>query len=56
MRPYLSYTIHFIDDEWKLRNSCLQTQFLPDDHTEGNLAEAMEAVLEAWELSTANRV
>ena len=35
---------------------CLQTQFLPHDHTGANLAEAMEAVLESWELSTARQV
>ena len=56
MPPYQSYTIHFIDDEWKLQARCLQTQFLPEDHTGANLAEAMSAALESWELSTQNQV
>lgn len=55
MRPYMSYTVHYIDDEWKLRNRCLQTQFLPDDHTGEHLAEAMEAALGAWDLHAANQ-
>ena len=56
MRPYISYTIHSIDDEWKLQNRCLQTHFLPDDHTGENLLEAMEATLATWELNGANQV
>ena len=56
MTPYQSYTIHFIDDEWKLQPRCLQTQFLSDDHTGANLAEAMEAALESWELCTTKQV
>ena len=56
MQPYISYTIHFIHDEWKLQNRCLQTHFLPDDHTGENLVEVMEATLEAWELNAANQV
>ena len=33
MQPYMSLTVHFITDEWKLENICLQTSFFPDDHT-----------------------
>ena len=33
MQPYMSYTIHYIDGNWKFQNKCLQTQFLPENHT-----------------------
>ena len=41
MKPYMSYTVHFVNEEWKLQTRCLQAKFLPDDHTGENLAEAM---------------
>ena len=56
MQPYMSYTIHYIDSEWKLQNICLQTQFLPEDHTGINLADAMEAALGLWELDATKQV
>ena len=56
MQPYMSYTIHYIDSNWKLQNKCLQTQFLPEDHTGVHLSEAMEAALSLWELDSANQV
>ena len=56
MQPYMSYTIHYIDSDWKLQNKCLQTQFLPEDHTGINLAEAMEAALSLWDLDVANQI
>ena len=49
VKLYLSYTIHFIR-YWKLRSRCLQTSFMPEDHTGESLAEAMRCSLEAWEL------
>ncbi len=56
MHPYMSFTIHYITVDWELRTSCLQTQFLPSDHTGDNLAEALEAVLDAWNLKKEQQV
>ena len=56
MKPYMSYTVHFINEEWKPTNRCLQTQYVPDDHTGENLAEAMMLTLEAWELDVTKQV
>lgn len=56
MRPYMSYTVHYITDDWKLENRCLQTHFLPENHTGENLAEAMESTLAAWELSASRQL
>lgn len=51
--PYISLTIHFIDDDWKLRNRCLQTAFFPDDHTGALIADGLKETLTAWGLDEA---
>ena len=56
MQLYMSYTIHYIDSNGHLQNKCLQTQFLPEDHTGINLAEAIEAALSLWHLDAANQI
>ena len=38
------------------QDKCLQTQFLPEDHTAEVLSEAMEATLEAWNLTATKQV
>ena len=52
----MSYKIHFIDNDWRLSNRCLQMHFLPQSHTGENLTDAMIETLHAWELSEANQV
>lgn len=56
MRPYMSYTVHFVNDEWELQNRCLETHYFPDNHTGQNIADAMEATLDSWDLSASNQV
>ena len=46
------FTVHFIDEEWKLRSRCLQ---LPEDHT-GNIANALEGVHSSWNLHPSRQV
>ena len=29
LQPYLSSTIHFVGDDWRLKTRCLQTLYLP---------------------------
>ena len=53
---YLSLTVHFIDNSWEYRNRCLQTSFLPSDHTGDNLADALKAALASWELKEEQQV
>ena len=48
--PYMSYTVHFIDQEWNLQSWCLQTLFVPQDHNANNLADVMEETVESWGL------
>ena len=49
--PYLSYTVHFINDDWQLQSLCLDTVPLFEDHTGENIAEAILDILENWGLS-----
>ena len=51
MEPYISFTVHYIDDTWALRSRCLQTLFIPEDHPAENIAESLQSTLESWGLS-----
>ena len=31
--PYMSYTIHYITEEWELQSIALGTLYFPEDHT-----------------------
>ena len=56
MQPYLSYTVHFISEDWRLQSKCLQTLFMPADHNGENLAESMKSVLDGWGLSEEKQI
>ena len=46
--PYISYTVHYIDGEWTMKSHCLQTHYMPEDHTGENVKEAMLQTLQDW--------
>lgn len=48
--PYLSLTIHYVDDDWCLKSHNLSTYFIPDDHTGENIAAAVNDCLLLWNL------
>ena len=50
LQPYLSYTIHFIGNDWRLKTRFLQTLYLPQEHTGENIADALLGTLESWNL------
>ena len=50
MEPYLAMTVHFVDNEWVLQSYCLQTLFVPENHTAENLVPVLQGVLESWGL------
>ena len=52
----LSFTVHFVDCDLKLQSRCLQTAFMPKDHTADNLSAALSDVLDAGQLSSAKQV
>ena len=39
-----------MNKEWVLQSHCLQTVFVPEDHTAENLAPVLQGVLESWGL------
>ncbi|KAL2081527.1 hypothetical protein ACEWY4_023380 [Coilia grayii] len=51
MEPYISLTIHFIDTEFNLKVKCLQTAFMPEDHTGQNIADGLREALAEWGLN-----
>ena len=56
MEPYLSLTIHLINNEWELCSKCLQTSYFPDDHTGEAIAQGLRESLESWGLKEESQV
>ena len=54
MKPYISFTVYFLDSNWKLQSRCLQTAFMPEDHTAGNIVVSLTDVLDAWQLNSSS--
>ncbi|XP_044130059.1 E3 SUMO-protein ligase ZBED1-like [Bufo gargarizans] len=50
MEPYISLTIHFINEEGKLCSRCLQTSYFPEDHTGELISQGLKEALESWGL------
>ena len=46
----MNITTHYIDTHWELKSYCLQTHYLPKDHTGENIAEVLAELLQQWEL------
>ncbi|XP_073721603.1 E3 SUMO-protein ligase ZBED1-like [Misgurnus anguillicaudatus] len=47
---YLTVTAHFIDSEWEMKASVLQTRPLHEQHTTTHLAEKLQEVVAEWKL------
>ncbi|XP_072560454.1 E3 SUMO-protein ligase ZBED1-like isoform X1 [Paramormyrops kingsleyae] len=54
--PYLSLTIHYIDEDWGLQSRCLQTAYFPDNNTAEILSAGLEDALASWDLSEDRQV
>lgn len=37
MTPYMSLTVHYLSMEWILKSRCLETVFMPENHTSDNI-------------------
>ena len=48
--PYLSLTVHFVNDNFELKSRCLQTAYFPTDHTGENIALGLRECLSSWDL------
>ena len=51
----LDYTIHYINANWKLQSKCLQTHYLPGDHTSEILTNSL-TTMDLWKLKSENQV
>lgn len=49
MTPYMSLTIHYIAADWTLHTKCLETRYVPENHTADTLAENLKAALAEWQ-------
>lgn len=56
MEPYLSMTVHFIDDDFELKSRCLQTSYFPQDHTGENIVSSLKEASAAWGLCEERQV
>ncbi|KAK0132098.1 Zinc finger BED domain-containing protein 1 [Merluccius polli] len=50
MDPYISLTVHYIDEKWKLRTRVLETAYFPSDHTGEMIGEGLRTMLSAWDI------
>ena len=48
--PYITLTCHAINQQWELKSYCLQTNYLPQDHTAVNIKEVLNETLQLWKL------
>ena len=53
---YISYSVHFIDQSWNLRSYCLQSHFIPEDHTGVNIKDHLTETLARWNLTSDKQV
>ncbi|KAJ4944320.1 hypothetical protein JOQ06_012864, partial [Pogonophryne albipinna] len=51
MQPYMSLTVHFINNDWILRSVCFQTAYFPEDHTGEIIAQGLKDALNSWNLA-----
>ena len=56
MEPYMSYSVHFINDECILQSRCLQTLFVPKDHNADNLNYVPTETLAQWNIEADQQV
>ncbi|XP_036940317.1 E3 SUMO-protein ligase ZBED1-like [Acanthopagrus latus] len=56
MEPYMSLTIHYIDDDFTMKSRCLQTSFFPQDHTGEAIAQGLREALASWSLREEKQV
>lgn len=50
MDPYMSLTIHYIDEDFAMQSRCLQTSFFLQDHTGESIAQGLREAMASWSL------
>ena len=54
--PYFTCTCHYINPQCKMQSFCLQTHYIPQEHTGENIKEALSATLQQWNLDQSNQI
>ncbi len=54
--PYMSYTVHFLTQDFELKTHCLGVVYFPESHTSENIAHGLRDVLASWNLKEENQV
>ena len=47
---YMTLTCHFIDSEWNMNVTCLQTRHCPESHTAQNLKQMLMEAFSEWKI------
>ena len=50
MTPYMSLTVHYLTTDWTFKSRCLETVFMPQNHTSDNITEALCSAFDEWSL------
>ena len=53
---HLSFTVHFITDEYHLKHYLLETKEFTESHTAKNIAEEMTSIINEWGLEYAGLI
>ncbi len=48
--PFMSFTVHYLSTDWKLKTHCLETLYFPEDHTAEHVTEMIENMLLDWKI------
>lgn len=54
--PYMSFTVHFITEDFEMKARCLETMYFPESHTGENIAKALREVLARWGLDEKQQI
>lgn len=49
-KGYMAVTVHFIDDEWKLKSFILRFIYVPHPHTAEAISDVLHDVLLDWRI------
>ncbi|KAI2649132.1 E3 SUMO-protein ligase ZBED1 [Labeo rohita] len=52
--PFMSFTVHYLSTDWKLKTHCLETLYFPEDHTAEHITEMIENMLLDWKIKKEN--
>lgn len=54
--PYMSFTVHYITENFEMKTRCLETAYFPESHTGENIAATLRDVLTSWGLKEEQQI